>query len=68
MSKSRYRSKLLVEEEEKPQHIIEAKEQNSKNNLTIVKPFTERFKSFLFSTSSFLLANKPQQEAYSCKI
>ncbi|MGB7952685.1 MAG: hypothetical protein WCF23_01790 [Candidatus Nitrosopolaris sp.] len=35
MSKSRYRSKLLIEVEEKPQHIIEAKEENSKNNLTI---------------------------------
>jgi hypothetical protein len=35
MSKSRYRSKLLIEVEEKPQHIIEAKEENGKNNLTI---------------------------------
>jgi hypothetical protein len=35
MSKSRYRSKLLIEVEEKPRHIIEAKEENIKNNLTI---------------------------------
>ena len=35
MSKSRRRSKLLIEVEEKPQYIIEAREENSKNNLTI---------------------------------
>jgi len=35
MSKSRRRSKLLIEVEEKPQHIIETKEENSKSNLTI---------------------------------
>ncbi len=29
------KSKLLIEVEGKPQHIIEAKEENSKNNLTI---------------------------------
>jgi hypothetical protein len=33
MSKSRRKSKLLIEE--KPQYIIVAKEENSKNNLTI---------------------------------
>ena len=35
MSKSRRRSKLLIEVEEKSQHIIGAKEENSTNNLTI---------------------------------
>jgi hypothetical protein len=35
MSKSRRRSKLLIEVEEKSQHIIEMKEENSNNNLTI---------------------------------
>lgn len=35
MSKSRRRSKLLIEVEEKPQHILEAKVETSKNNLTI---------------------------------
>jgi hypothetical protein len=35
VSKSRRRSKLLIEVEEKPLHIIETKEANSNNNLGI---------------------------------
>jgi hypothetical protein len=35
MSRTRRRSKLLIEVEEKPQRIVEAKEENAKYNLTI---------------------------------